>query len=79
MDNVQYVMERLGTAATREDAECVLTLATQLAAEQSDEGGNIIDWLDNRTYAWTTLYEAAIGDVAALAYVRDEAGLPVLS
>ena len=79
MNNVHYVMERLGTEATSEDAERVLALAEQLAAEQSDEQGDIRDWLDNRTYPWTTLYEAALGDVGALALARAEAGLASLS
>lgn len=40
---------------------------------------NLGDWLDNRTYTRETLERAAAGDVEALALVRSEAGLPVLS
>lgn len=79
MSNVNYVMERLGTEATSEDAEKVIDLAEQLAAEQGDEEGDVMDWLRNRTYDWTRLWQAANGDVAALAEVRREAHLPVLS
>lgn len=79
MSNVYYVMERLGTEATAEDAQQVLDLAEQLAAEQGDDDFNVISWLNNRTYDWTRLWEAANGDVAALAEVRREAHLPVLS
>ena len=79
MSNVNYVMERLGTEATAADAEQVLELAEQLAAEQGDEDFDAINWLSNRTYDWTELWEAANGNVAALAKVRAEAGLPVLS
>jgi hypothetical protein len=79
MSNVHYVMERLGTEATVEDAQQVLDLAEQLAAEQGDEEFDAINWLDNRTYDWTELWESANGNVAALAKVRAEAGLPVIS
>ncbi len=79
MSNVNYVMERLGTEATAADAEQVLGLAEKLAAEQGDADFDAIEWLSNRTYDWTVLWEAATGDIAALAKVRAEAGLPVLS
>jgi len=79
MSNVNYVMERLGTEATAADAERVLELAEQLASEQGDKEFDAINWLSNRTYPWTDLWEAANGDVAALVKVRAEAGLPVLS
>lgn len=78
MSNVNYVMEHLGTEATAADAEKVLELAKQLAAEQGDEEFDAINWLNNRTYDWTELWEAANGSVTALAKVRTEAGLPVL-
>ena len=65
-----------------------LTLALELWAEQIRRGmgrpgesadpDNIEAWLGNRTYQASTLNDAAGGDVAALAQVRDEAGLPVL-
>lgn len=47
--------------------------------EEVDEAG-LKDWLYNRTYTWPwrILERAAAGDVAALAEVREEAGLPVL-
>lgn len=77
MSNVNYVMERLGTEATAADAEQVLELAEQLAAEQGD--ADAINWLSNRTYEWSELWEAANGSVPALAKIRAEAGLPVLS
>ena len=79
MSNVNYVMERLGTDATAADAEQVLGLAERLATEQGDIDFDAISWLSNRTYDWTELWEAANGNVAALAKVRTEAGLPVLS
>ena len=77
--NVNYVMERLGTDATAADAEQVLGLAERLATEQGDIDFDAINWLSNRTYDWAELWEAANGNVAALAKVRTEAGLPVLS
>ena len=40
---------------------------------------NLGDWLNNRTYSRETLELAASGDIEALALVRSEAGLPVLS
>ena len=73
-----YIMERLGSEATREDAEAVARLAESLAEEQGDEEFRLIDWLNNRTYDWAELWDAANGDVAALAKVRAEAGLPIL-
>jgi hypothetical protein len=74
-----YVMERLGTEATIEDALNVAELASALAAEQGDPDADVIDWLSNRTYPWTRLYDAAEGDGEALAEVRAEAHLPILS
>lgn len=79
MSNTTYVMGRLGTEATEADAEQVIALAEALAAEQGDDEGSIIDWLNNRTYDWTELWEAANGDAAALARVRAEAHLPVIA
>jgi hypothetical protein len=79
MNSIHFVMERLGTEATEQDAEQVIELAEQLAAEQGDDAFDTIDWLSNRTYAWTRLWEAANGDVAALAEVRTEAHLPAIS
>ena len=77
--NLTYIMERLGTEVMMEDAEMVATLAEELAAEQGDNDFDLIDWLNNRTYDWTELWEAANGSVTALAKVRTEAGLPVVS
>ena len=74
-----YVMERLGTEATTDDAQKVVDLAAALAAEQGDPDADLIDWLGNRTYPWTRLYDAAEGDAAALGEVRAEAHLPILS
>ena len=76
---LNYIAERLGTEATKEDAAMVAELAQKLAEEQGEEQGDLLDWLSNRTYEWTRLWEAANGDVAALAQVRAEAHLPVLS
>ncbi len=73
------IAERIGSEATLEDAQMVADLAEALAAEQGDGDGDLQDWLFNRTYDWTRLWEAASGDVAALAEVRAEAGLQVLS
>jgi len=78
-DTINYVMERLGTEANAADAEQVLDLAETLAAEQGDDDFDAINWLSNRTYDWTELWEAANGNVSALARVRAEAGLPALS
>lgn len=76
---LSYIAERLGSEATREDAEMVADLAERLADEQGDDDFSLLDWLGNPTYAWTRLWDAANGDVAALAEVRAEAHLPVLS
>lgn len=73
--NLAYIAERLGSEATMEDAEKVAALAESIAQEQGDEAFDLIDWLNNRTYDWTVLWEAASGDVAALAKVLTEAGL----
>ncbi len=77
--NLIYIMERLGTEATMDDAEMVANLAEEIAAEQGDDDFDLIDWLRNRTYAWTELWEAANGNAAALAMVRAEAGLTAIS
>ena len=77
MNTIHYVMERLGSEATEADANKVISLATSLADEQGDQDFDLINWLENRTYAWTELWEAANGDVRALAMVRREAHLPV--
>lgn len=81
-----FVAERLGTEATEQDARQVIDLAMTLWQEQFSAGigadepslSRIDDWLSNRTYAWTELYDAANGDVAAMARVRTEAGLAIL-
>lgn len=77
--NLTYIAERLGSEATTEDAQAVATLAEQLADEQGDDEFDLLAWLNNRTYDWTRLWEAANGDAAALVEVRAEAHLPVLS
>jgi len=46
-------------------------------AEEVDEE-NVEIWLANRTYPLSMLDDAANGDVYAIAYVRDEAGLSIL-
>jgi hypothetical protein len=74
-----YVMERLGTEATIEDALSVINMAAALAAEQGEPDADPLDWLGNRTYPWTKLFDAAEGDAAALGEVRAEAHLPILS
>ena len=76
---LNYIAERLGTEATKEDAAMVAELAEKLADEQGDKEFDLLNWLSNRTYEWTRLWEAANGDAAALAQVRAEAHLPVLS
>lgn len=86
-----YVMECLGTEATLDDAQMVIDLATKLAAEQGDDQFDAVYWASfcqqplygfvrivNRDYHITELWEAANGNVAALAMVRAEAGLPVV-
>ncbi len=77
--NLNYIAERLGNEATTGDAQMVATLAEQIADEQGDNAFSLLDWLSNRTYDWTRLWEAATGDGAALSEVRSEAGLAVLS
>ena len=76
---LNYIAERLGSEATTEDAAMVAELAKKLAAEQGDTESDLLDWLDNRTYDWSLLREAANGDVAALVQVRTEAYLPIFS
>src|SRR5579864_1202896 len=81
------VMERLGTGATEEDADKVITLAMALWTEQLAGGlgepgeevdiDRLADWLSNRTYGWKVLLEAANGDISAVDHVRREAGLPL--
>ena len=78
MDAIYWVMERLGTEANEIDARQVIDLAEDLALEQGDEEFDAIDWLSNRTYDFTLLWEAANGDVSAMAQVREEAKLPLL-
>lgn len=77
-NTVNYVMEHLGTEATGQDAQQVIDMAESIATEQGDENFDVINWLSNRTYEWTLIWEAANGNVSALAKVRTEAGLPVL-
>lgn len=76
---LNYIAERLGTEATQEDAAQVAAMASAIAEEQGDDGFELIDWLNNRTYEWTDLWEAANGNTAALLKVRTEAGLAALS
>ena len=78
MDAIYWVMERLGTEANEIDARQVIDLAEDLALEQGDEEFDAIDWLSSRTYDFTLLWEAANGDVSAMAQVREEAKLPLL-
>ena len=87
-DVTHMVRERLGDVATKQDAELVIAFALAIWQEQINSGlGNanewatrahVMNWLENRTYEWTRLYEAASGDVAAIAEVRAEAGVPVI-
>lgn len=84
------VRQYLGDSATEQDAEQAIGLALALWQEQIDSEigdrandewpsrAKVRDWLDNRTYDWSRLVEAARGDVGALAEVRTEAGLSVL-
>lgn len=39
----------------------------------------IDEWILNRTYPSSLLENAACGDVAIIAFVREEAGLPIIS
>ena len=73
--DLTFIAERLGNEATAEDAQMVANLAAEIAQEQGDEEFELIDWLSNRTYDWTELWEAANGNAAALVKVRTEAGL----
>lgn len=56
-------------------------ISTGIAAHGEEVSeASLGDWLYNRSYSWPwgVLERAAAGDVAALAEVREEAGLPVL-
>ena len=77
--DLTYIQERLGSEASIEDASAVANLAAALAQEQGDNAFVLLDWLNNRTYPWTQLFEASQGSVAALARVRVEAGLPAVA
>lgn len=76
-----YIAERLGGEATTDDACKVADLAAQLSQEQGESLADfqLLHWLDNRTYDWTRLWEAAGGDVGAILEIRTEAGLPMFS
>ena len=88
MTITHYVQARLGSDATEQDAEQVIDLALAIWQAQLDAGlgdpderatrADIMDWLHARTYDWSRLYDAALGDVGAIAEVRAEAGVPVL-
>lgn len=52
--------------------------AAGIGGEKADPN-RIDEWIDNRTYPRHLLDAAANGDVAAIATVRSEAGLPILS
>lgn len=73
------------TASADETNALAMSLwAEQIARGMGEPGEQadstcLDDWLLNRTYPIETLSAAAAGDVAALAEVRAEAGLPVLS
>ena len=54
-------------------------LAEKLRIEQGTIDGDLDEWIANRTYPREVLVLAATGNVAALAKVREEAGLPVLA
>jgi len=62
-----------------------LDIWTQQIAAGIGEPGEVAtmaaieNWVYNRTYTYALLEEAASGDVAAIAEVRTEAGLPLLS
>ena len=67
--------------------EKIIKLAMTLWQEQAEAGicpadevdeANVNEWLANRTYPLSMLDDAANGDVYAIAYVRDEAGLSIL-
>ncbi len=48
-------------------------------AGETANPSDLLNWLRNRTYDVTTLVDASAGDVEAIAIVRAEAGLPVVS
>jgi len=67
--------------------EKIIKLAMTLWQEQAEAGicpinevdeANVNEWLANRTYPLSMLEDAYDGDVYAIAYVRDEAGLSIL-
>lgn len=76
--DLTHIQERLGSEASINDAQAVAKLAAELAEEQGDDAFVLLDWLQNRTYPWTELFEASQGNVAALVRVRAEAHLPPL-
>jgi len=63
---------KLAMALWREQA-----VAGICPSNEADEA-NVNEWLANRTYPLSMLEDAANGDVYAIAYVRDEAGLSII-
>jgi hypothetical protein len=70
VDVMPTIIEWLGGEATADDAQMVADLATDLADEARAEDFVLRDWISNRSYPITRLWEAANGDAAALAEVR---------
>jgi len=77
-ETIYTILDMLGTDATEEDALKTAHMADLIAEEQGEFDYDVIDWIHNRTYPITRLWEAANGDVSALAEVRAEAHLPVI-
>jgi hypothetical protein len=65
-------IDQLALDLWREQIACGLGAPGEVADIQS-----VMDWLANRTLPLSDYVAAAQGDVAALARVRVEAGLPV--
>lgn len=74
-DNIAaHTRDSLALTIWREQIECGLGEAGETA-----DDARLSDWLSNRTYPLSLLDDAIAGDVAAIAEIRREAGLPVLS
>ena len=72
--NLSYEAQQIALAIWREQIDQGISEPGEIALEE-----HLDEWLMNRTYPASTLEDAANGDVSAIAEVRSEAGLPILS
>jgi hypothetical protein len=72
------------TRLSNKAQELVLAIWQEQLATGIGEPGETVnpeqidEWVCNRTYPPSLLEQAANGDVAAIAHIRDEAGLQIL-